>query len=130
MAQTRRVERFSALIRREVSELLMNGIRDQTVQKGLVTITEVEVSGDLQHCKIFVSIFGEGIKQDEVLSGLKAATVFVRGELARRLQMRRAPEVIFQLDRGMQKGRAVLNLLERVEDVRNSHQQKSKGFHE
>ena len=48
MAQGRRVERVAALIRREVSEILISGIRDERVNKGMVTITEVEVSGDLQ----------------------------------------------------------------------------------
>ena len=118
MAQGRRVERVAALIRREVSALLINGIRDERVQQGMVTITDVSVSGDLQHCKIFVSIYGEDIQKDKVLAGLDAATGFLKGELARRLQMRRAPEVVFQLDRGMERGAAVLNLLGRLEDER------------
>ena len=59
MTQGRRVKRVAALIRREISQLLINGIRDERVHLGMITITEVEVSGDLQHCKIFVSIFGE-----------------------------------------------------------------------
>ena len=56
MTKGRRVERVAALIRREIAQLLINGIRDERVQQGMITITEVEVSGDLQHCKIFVSI--------------------------------------------------------------------------
>ena len=118
MAQGRRVERVAALIRKETSELLINGIRDERVHQGMVSITEVEVSGDLQHCKIFVSIFGEQNTRSEVLEGLKAASGFLRGELGRRLQMRRAPEVVFQLDRGLEKGTSVLGLLNRLEDER------------
>ncbi len=118
MAQSRRVEKFAAVIRREVSELLISGIRDERIQKAMVTITEVEVSGDLQHCKIFVSIYGQQSLQNEVLNGLDAATSYVRGELARRLQMRRAPEVVFQLDRGIEKGTSVLNLLSELEEKR------------
>ena len=56
MTNGRRVERVAALIRREMSQLLINGIRDERIHLGMVTITNVEVSGDLQHCKIFVSI--------------------------------------------------------------------------
>ena len=56
MAQGRRVERVAALIRREMSQLLLNGLRDERVHQGIITITNVEVSGDLQHCRIFVSI--------------------------------------------------------------------------
>ncbi|MFZ9951996.1 MAG: ribosome-binding factor A, partial [Vulcanococcus sp.] len=49
MAQGRRVERVAALIRREVSELLVNGIKDERVSLGMVSVTNVEVAGDLQH---------------------------------------------------------------------------------
>ena len=59
MAQGRRVKRVAALIRKETSELLISGIRDERVHQGMVSITDVEVAGDLQHCKIFVSIFGD-----------------------------------------------------------------------
>ena len=118
MAPGRRVERVAALIRRETSELLINGIRDERVHQGMVSITEVEVSGDLQHCKIFVSIYSEEEQRQQVLEGLQSASGYLRGELGRRLQMRRAPEVVFQLDRGIEKGTSVLNLLNRLEDER------------
>ncbi len=118
MAPGRRVERVAALIRRETSELLIHGIRDERVHQGMVSITEVEVSGDLQHCKIFVSIYGEEQQRQQVLEGLQAASGYLRGELGRRLQMRRAPEVVFQLDRGIEKGTTVLNLLNRLEEER------------
>ena len=118
MAPGRRVERVAALIRRETSELLIHGIRDERVHQGMVSITDVEVSGDLQHCKIFVSIYGEDADKRNVLEGLKAASGYLRGELGRRLQMRRAPEVVFQLDRGIEKGTSVLNLLNRLEEER------------
>ncbi len=120
MAQGRRVERVAALIRREVSQLLMNGIRDERVRQGIVSITEVEVSGDLQHCKIFISIYGEKSQEDDVLAGLHSARNFLRGELGRRLQMRRAPELVFQLDRRLEKGTSVLNLLGRLEQERKT----------
>ena len=118
MAQGRRVERVAALIRKETSQLLLNGIRDERVHQGMVSITDVEVSGDLQHCKIFVSIFGDPTDRPNVMEGLQAASGYLRGELGRRLQMRRAPEVVFQLDRGIEKGTSVLGLLNRLEDER------------
>ena len=118
MAQGRRVERVAALIRKETSELLINGIRDERVHQGMVSITDVEVSGDLQHCKIFVSVFGEQNDKQQVLEGLQAASGYLRGELGRRLQMRRAPEVVFQLDRGLERGTSVLGLLNRLQEER------------
>jgi ribosome-binding factor A len=79
MAQGRRVERVAALIRKETSELLINGIRDERVHKGMVSITSVEVAGDLQHCKIFVSIFGEPNDQNEVLGRARSSQRLLKG---------------------------------------------------
>jgi ribosome-binding factor A len=111
MAQGRRVERVAALIRREVSELLMSGIKDERVGHGMVSVTNVEVAGDLQHCRIFVSVYGSQDDRDLAMAGLKSATPFVKGELGRRLKLRRTPELVFVLDRGLEKGATVLGLL-------------------
>ena len=125
MTNGRRVERVAALIRREMSQLLINGIRDERIHLGMVTITNVEVSGDLQHCKIFVSIYGEESHKNTVMSCLSAASGFLRGELGRNLQLRRAPEITFQLDRGIEKGTSVLNILERLERERCANEEVS-----
>lgn len=118
MAQGRRVERVAALIRREVSELLVNGIKDERIHNGMVSVTHVEVAGDLQHCRIFVSVLGSDGDRALVLEGLKAAAPYVKGELGRRLRMRRTPEVAFLLDRGLERGATVLELLGRLEEQR------------
>jgi ribosome-binding factor A len=112
MAQGRRVERVASLIRREVSELLRDGIKDERVSQGLVSVTHVEVAGDLQHCKIFVSVYGSDDDGTQALAGLQSAAPYVKGELSRRLKMRRTPEVVFMLDRGMERGTSVLGLLQ------------------
>lgn len=118
MAQGRRIERVAALIRREVSELLVNGIKDERVHEGMVSITRVDVAGDLQHCKILVSVYGDSAAQDQALAGLRSASAYVKGELGRRLKMRRTPEVVFVLDRGLEQGTSVLSLLNRLEAER------------
>ncbi len=120
MSQSRRVERVAALIRNEIGQMLLNGIKNLKFNSAMITITDVEVSGDLQHCKIFVSIFGNENEREEVFSGLEASQVYLKGELGRRLQMRRSPEVIFKLDNGMQKGNNVLNLLDKLEEERKT----------
>ena len=120
MANSRRVEKLAALLKREVSELLVNGVRDERIHQVMITITSVEVSGDLQHAKIFVSLFGEEKKKAEVLVGLEEAKGFIRAELTRRLQMRRSPELVFKIDKGMLKGPTVLDLLNSLELERKS----------
>jgi ribosome-binding factor A len=118
MAQGRRVERVASLIRKEISELLSTGIRDARVHQGMVSITSVDVAGDLQHCKIYVSVYGTEEDRRQALEGLKAATPFVRGELGRRLKLRRIPEVVFHLDRSLERGSSVLGLLSALEQER------------
>ena len=127
MAKSRRVEKLSALLKREISELLVNGVRDERIHQTMITITAVEVSGDLQHAKIFVSLFGEDQKKAEVLVGLEEAKGFIRAELARKLQMRRSPEIVFKVDKGMTKGPSVLDLLNSLEIERKSKDQSSEG---
>ena len=56
MANSRRVEKLSALLKREISDLLVTGVRDERIHQAMITITTVEVSGDLQHAKIFISL--------------------------------------------------------------------------
>jgi ribosome-binding factor A len=127
MAQGRRVERVAALIRREVSELLLSGIKDERVSQGMVSITNVEVAGDLQHCKIFVSVYGSSEDQEQALAGLRSASTYVKGELGRRLKMRRTPEVVFVLDRGLEKGTSVLSLLNKLEAERQVKGEPAEG---
>mgnify|MGYP001255820647 FL=1 len=70
MVNNRRAEKFSALIRREISQLFIKGIKAEKIQKSMVTITEVEVSNDFQHCKVFISLFGDQNTKSDVLAEL------------------------------------------------------------
>ena len=125
MAQSRRVERVAALIRKEMGQMLLNGIKNVSFNAAMITITEVEVSGDLQHCKIYVSIFGNETQIQDVFTDLEQSQIYLKGEMGRRLQMRRAPEVIFKLDKGMKKGNNVLNLLNKLEEERKTKDHKT-----
>jgi ribosome-binding factor A len=118
MATNRRVARVAELIRREVSQMLLSELKDDRVQVGMVSITDVEVSGDLQHAKIFVSIYGTDEARAETMQGLKSATGFVRSELGQRIRLRRTPEVVFLEDRSIERGTRVLSLLNRLSQER------------
>jgi ribosome-binding factor A len=119
MATNRRVSRVAELIRREVSQMLLNGIKDDRVGTGMVSVTDVDVSGDLQHAKIYVSIYGTDEAKEETMAGLKSATGFVRSELGARVRLRRTPEVMFIEDRSIERGNKVLSLLNKLEYARS-----------
>jgi len=114
MATNRRVSRVAELIKREVSQMLLNGIKDDRVGTGMVSVTDVDVSGDLQHAKIYVSIYGTDEAKEETMAGLKSATGYVRSELGARVRLRRTPEVIFLEDRSIERGNKVLTLLNQL----------------
>jgi ribosome-binding factor A len=111
MATNRRVERVAAAIKREVSQMLVFGIKDDRVGAGMVSVTDVELSGDLQHAKIFVSIYGTEAARAETMAGLKAVTGQIRSEIGQRIRLRRTPEVVFKEDRSFERGSKVLSLI-------------------
>ncbi|MFB2835900.1 30S ribosome-binding factor RbfA [Floridanema evergladense] len=119
MATSRRVSRVGALIKREVSQMLLNGIKDDRVGAGMVSVTDVDVSGDLQHAKIFVSIYGTEEAKAETMAGLKAATGYVRSELGQRVRLRRTPEVMFVEDRSLERGDRILSLINQISQNRH-----------
>lgn len=114
MATSRRIERVASMVKREVSLMLLNGIKDDRVGAGMVSVTDVVVSGDLQHTKIFVSIYGTDEAKAETMEGLKSATSYVRSQLGQRLQLRRTPEVIFLEDHSLERGDKMLILLNQL----------------
>ncbi|MBN3948050.1 MAG: 30S ribosome-binding factor RbfA [Nostoc sp. NMS7] len=118
MSTNRRVSRVAELIKREVGQMLLNGIKDDRVGTGMVSVTNVDVSGDLQHAKIYVSIYGTDEAKAETMAGLKSATGYVRSELGARVRLRRTPEVIFVEDHSIERGNRVLALLVQLNDER------------
>lgn len=121
MATDRRVARVAEMIKREVSQLLFSGIKDERVGMGMVSVTRVSVSGDLQHAKVFVSIYGEDDTKAKTMEGLKAATGYVRSTLGKRLRLRHTPLVVFVEDRGIEEGNKVLSLLQQLNHEREAH---------
>jgi ribosome-binding factor A len=97
--KTHRLARVAEAIREVASETILFEMSDPRVK--LVTVTRAEVSGDLQHAKIFVSIMGTPAEQKLTLHGLKHATGFIQSKLAKRLQTRFTPVVAFVLDPGV-----------------------------
>ena len=123
MATSRRVSRISSLIKREVSQMLLYDIKDDRVGAGMVSVTDVQVSGDLQHAKIFVSIYGTEAAKIETMEGLQSSTGFVRRELGQRVSLRRTPEIAFLEDSSIERGDRILNLINRLEIPEESQEE-------
>ena len=122
MATGRRVSRIASLIKQEISQMLLHGIKDNRVGISMVSVTDVDVSGDLQHAKVFVSIYGSDQVRSETMAGLRSATGYVRGELGHRMRLRRTPEVLFIEDRSLERGTEIVSLLNKLSQERQKHQ--------
>jgi ribosome-binding factor A len=107
-----RPEKVREFIREQVSDILHHQVKDPRI--GFVSVTDVEVSADLRHARVFVSVLGDEQAKAQTLAGLHSAAGFVRGELGRRLQMRFVPELTFRLDDSIERGTRVVSLLRQV----------------
>jgi ribosome-binding factor A len=107
--KTHRLARVAEVIREAASETILFELRDPRVKN--VTVTRVEVSGDLQHAKVYVSIMGTPKEQELTLHGLEHATGFIQSKLGSRLTTRFTPQLRFVLDQGVKKSIEISRLI-------------------
>jgi ribosome-binding factor A len=113
MPQHQRSDRVAAAIREEVANFLAEGVKDPRVT-GLVTVTGVEMTRDLRHAKVFVSIMGEDSQRASTIEGLTSVQGFLRSRLARSLSLRVAPEVQFVVDESVARAARIETLLNQI----------------
>ncbi|MBE3565612.1 MAG: 30S ribosome-binding factor RbfA [Thermogemmatispora sp.] len=121
-----RQEKLGELIAEELSDLLRTRMKDPRI--GFVSITRVEVSGDLAHAKVYVSVLGSDEERRNTMAALKRATGFLRHELAGRLVLRHVPELVFKLDLSLEKGAQVMELIKQIEQEHAQQQESQTGL--
>ena len=109
---TRRQERVSELIHRELSRLLLREVRDPRLAE--MTITEVRVTPDLLLARIYFTVLGGAEAEKAALTGLQSASGYLRTQLAGRVSLRLAPELVFEVDRSAEYGRRIDQLLDEI----------------
>ena len=107
--KTHRRERVAEVVREVAAETILYEVRDPRVK--LVTVTRAEVSGDLQHAKVFVSVMGTEKEQQLTMYGLSHAAGFIQSKVASRLQTRFTPVLTFVLDQGVKNSIEVSRLI-------------------
>jgi len=107
-----RIARLRELFKEEASLILQRHMKDPRV--GFVSVTDVELSGDLRHAKIFVSVYGDAAEKTRTMAALASAQGFVRTALARRIPLRYFPQVHFEIDESIERGARVERLLRQV----------------
>jgi ribosome-binding factor A len=110
---TIRQEQIQNLLLHEISDMLRRELKDPRL--GFITLTAAEISRDLRHAKVFVSIMGDEAQKKGSMAALRSATGLIRGEFTRRARLRVAPEIEFRYDEGIARGARIVELLHQIE---------------
>ena len=111
MASNNRTRRIAEEIRKIVSTMLINGIKDPRINS-LVSVTDVEVTSDLSYAYIYVSILGGD--EESTLDWLKIACGYIIREVGKNIKIRNTPEILFKIDDSLLKGMYMDELIKKV----------------
>lgn len=109
---THRIERLQEFLKTEVSQIIQQELKDPRI--GFVSITDVAVSEDLRHARVFVSVLGDDDAKAQTMTGLHSAQGFIRAEVAKRMRTRYTPEISFRLDESIERGTRIMSLIRDV----------------
>lgn len=115
-----RPERMSELIRHAIADAIATELKDPRV--GFVTVTRVNVSPDVTHATVYVSVMGSDEEKSRAMEGLENASGFLRTHIARQLHVRTAPELHITLDRGLEHAAHIDDLLDQISQQEEERQ--------
>lgn len=104
-----RANRVAEQMKKELGDIIGRRLKDPRV--GFVTVTDVEVTGDLQLAKIYLTVLGDEGKKEGTLKALEKAKGFIRSEIGKRIRLRKTPEIEFRWDHSFEQGARIDELL-------------------
>lgn len=110
MRNNRRADRVSEAIREEIATFLAESAKDPRIV-GFVTVTGVDITSDLRHAKVFVSVMGTDSEKEATFQGLASTASHLRSRVGRALRLRVAPEIQFREDDSVQRAARIESLL-------------------
>lgn len=120
-----RPRRVAEQIQRELAELLQLELKDPRV--GMVTLTDVEVTPDYAHAKVYFTLLNQGHSLDETLAGLNRAAGFLRSQLAHRMRLRIVPQLHFIFDSSVERGVQLSHLIDEAVSLEDGRQDQEEG---
>ncbi|MFA5527243.1 MAG: 30S ribosome-binding factor RbfA [Peptostreptococcales bacterium] len=120
MKRNHRTGRVSEEIKKIISNMIINGIKDPRVSR-LTSITDVEVSNDLSYAKVYVSVLGTEKEKKETLEALESASGFIRKEVGSKIKVRHVPEFIFKEDNSLDYSQHISKLIHDIEKDRDKN---------
>ena len=115
-SDNRRADRVAEAIREEVATFLANDAKDPRITR-LVTVTGAEVTRDLRHAKVFVSVMGTDAERKETFEGLASVATHLRARVGRALRLRLAPEITFLPDQSIERAARIESLLAQIKSA-------------
>lgn len=109
-----RANRVGEQMKKELSDIIGRKIKDPRI--GFVTVTDVQVSGDLQQAKVYISVLGDEEQRENTLKGLAKAKGFIRTEVGQRIRLRKTPEIIFEWDESINYGNRINSILHQLQE--------------
>tara|TARA_A100000164_G_scaffold312486_1_gene290861 strand:+ start:204 stop:602 length:399 start_codon:yes stop_codon:yes gene_type:complete len=116
MPNNYRIAKVSSLLKKEITIILQNDLENDLLRSNFINISKIDLTGDLQFCKIYITSTAEEEIRKEIVEKLNLAKSFIRRTLGQRIDMRRIPEITFKDDIVLEKGLSVLKLLEELKN--------------
>ena len=126
MPNNYRIAKVSSLLKKEITLILQNDLENNLLRSNFIHISKIDLTKDLQFCKIYVTSTAEEAIRKEIIDNLNFAKNFIRHTLGKRIEIRRVPEITFKDDTVLEKGLSVLNLLEELKNKKQNQNQDSK----
>jgi ribosome-binding factor A len=104
-----RANRIGEQMKKELSDIIGQKLKDPRI--GFVTVTDVQVTGDLQQAKVYITVLGDEEQKANTLNGLEKAKGFIRSEVGQRIRLRKTPELFFEFDESIDYGNRIETLL-------------------
>ena len=120
MPNNYRLAKVSSLLKKEITLILQNDLESDLIRDHFVNISKIDLSGDLQYCKIYITSTAQETVKKEIVENLNSAKSSIRHNLGKRIEMRRVPDIIFKDDIVLDKGLSVLKLLD---EIKNSNEE-------
>ena len=107
-----RMDKVNEELKREISIIIDQELKNPNIT-GIISVTKVRTSPDLKYAKVYISLLNCNSKKN-TLEGLKNATGFIRTEIAKRVNLRYTPELVFKIDDSMEYGNHIENILKEI----------------
>ena len=118
----RRTQRLNSLLREVISDVIQREVKNPNIS-GLLTVTSVDISRDLHHAKVYISVIGTDAQRSGTIDALNSAAGFIGTTASKQVVLRYFPHLKFVIDNSVEKHIRIDTILKEIEDEKNSKKQ-------